>query len=272
MMLGSSYRALWTTPVEVEELDLATEAGGLSIVRRVGGQQTLGLALAGQNGRSYTFRGLDKDPSNILPDDLQDTFVEELVQDQMSAQHPAGALVADEISKAVGVPTVPIRLVVMRDDPALGELRSTFGGLLGTFAEYPTAEDARHPGFEGAVEILDHMALYAKLAESPDERVAGREFLRARLFDLLVSDFDRHRKQWRWAKRSGDSLWHSIPEDRDQAFARYEGVLVRAVAGYVPQLRTFGPKYDRILGLTYWPRAGPLGCPGSREDWRGRPR
>ena len=269
-MLGSSYRALWATPVEAEVLDLATEAGGLSVVRRVGGQQTLGLALAGKDGRSYTFRGLEKDPTNILPEELQDTFVEELVQDQMAAQHPAGALVVDEISKAVGVPTVPIRLVVLPDDPALGEERATFAGLLGTFAEYPTAADARHPGFEGAVEIVDHMTLYARLAESPDERVAVREFLRARLLDLLVSDFDRHRKQWRWAKRSGDTLWHPIPEDRDQAFARYEGLLVRAVAGYVPQIRSFGPKYDRILGLTYNGREQDrwLLPELSREAWR----
>jgi hypothetical protein len=270
LMLGSSYRALWTTPVEAEVLDFDREAGGLSVVRRVGGQQTLGLALAGRDGRSYTFRGIDKDPSNILPEELQDTFVEDLVRDQMAAQHPAGALVADEISRAVGVPTVPIRLVVMPDDERLGDQRKVFAGLLGTFSEYPTATDERHPGFEGAVEIADHMTLFAKLAESPDERAAVREFLRARLFDLLISDFDRHRKQWRWAKRPGDSLWHPIPEDRDQAFARYEGWLVRAVAGYVPQLRTFGPKYDQIKGLTYNGREQDrwLLAELSRDTWR----
>jgi hypothetical protein len=63
----------------------------------------------------------------------------QLVRDQMSAQHPAGALVTDEIARAAGVPTVPIRLVVLPDDPALGEHRETFAGLVGTFAEYPTA-------------------------------------------------------------------------------------------------------------------------------------
>ncbi len=251
MMLGADYRKLWTTPIEVEVLDLGREGGGITAERRVGGQQTKGLAFKDRNGRSYTFRGLDKDPTNILPEELQDTFVEQLVRDQMSAQHPGGALVVDELSTAVGVPTVPIRLVVLPDDPALGEFRKEFAGVVGTFSEYPTPEDARHPGFEGAVEIVDHMTLFAKLAESPDERAAVREFLRARLFDIFISDFDRHRKQWRWAKRPGDKLWHPIPEDRDQAFARYEGTLVRAVAGYVPQLRTFGPDYGQMKGLTY---------------------
>jgi len=250
-MLGSSYRDLWTTPIAADVLDLAKEAGGLTPVRRVGGQQTKGLALVGKDGRSYTFRGVEKDPSNILPDELHDTFVEGLLRDQMAAQHPAGALIADELARAAGVPSIPARMVVMPDDPALGEFRADFKGLPGTFSEYPTAASAEHPGFEGATEIIDHLTLYAKLAESPDDRVAVREFLRVRLFDVFVSDFDRHRKQWRWMRRPGDTLWHPLPEDRDQAFARYEGLIVRAAAGFVPQIRTFGDTYDKILGLTY---------------------
>ena len=250
-MLGSSYRDLWTTPIDAEVLDLATEAGGLTPVRRVGGQQTKGLALVGKDGRSYTFRGVDKDPSNILPEELHDTFVEGLLRDQMAAQHPAGALIADELARAAGVASIPARIVVMPDDPALGEFRADFKGLPGTFSEYPTAATAEQPGFEGAAEIIDHMTLYAKLAGSPEDRVAIREYLRARLFDVFVSDFDRHRKQWRWLRRPGDPLWHPLPEDRDQAFARYEGLIVRAAAGFVPQIRTFGDKYDKILGLTY---------------------
>jgi hypothetical protein len=250
-MLGASYRDLWTTPIEAEVLDLASEAGGLTPVRRVGGQQTKGLALRGKDGRSYTFRGVDKDPSNILPEELHDTFVEGLLRDQMAAQHPAGALVADELARAAGVATVPIRIVVMPDDPVLGEFREAFKGLPGTFSEYPTAATAEHDGFMGATEIVDHLTLYARLVESPENRVAVREFLRARLFDLYVSDFDRHRKQWRWLRRAGETAWHPVPEDRDQAFARYEGVVVRAAAGFVPQIRTFGTKYDNIRGLTY---------------------
>ena len=265
------YRALWTTPIEVEVLDLAREAGGLSPVRRVGGQQTHGLALAGQDGRSYTFRGLDKDPSNILPEELQDTFVEELVQDQMAAQHPAGALVADELARAAGVPTVPIRLVVLPDDPALGEERKDFAGLVGTFSEYPTAADARHPGFEGAVEIVDHMTLYAKLAQDPGERVAVREFLRARLFDVFVSDFDRHRKQWRWAKRRRGRPLAPDPRGPRPGLRALRGP-ARA-RGRRRTCRSCGPsapKYDRILGLTYNGREQDrwLLPELSREAWR----
>jgi hypothetical protein len=62
-LLGADYRKLWSTPITVPVLNLETFAGGLRPVRRVGGQQTLGLAMKGADGRDYTFRGLDKDPT-----------------------------------------------------------------------------------------------------------------------------------------------------------------------------------------------------------------
>jgi hypothetical protein len=39
---GDAYRDVWTTPIEVEVLDLRKEGGGLEIVRQVGGMQTPG--------------------------------------------------------------------------------------------------------------------------------------------------------------------------------------------------------------------------------------
>ena len=55
-LLGSGYRDLWTEPFEVEILDLRAFGDGLTPVMRVGGMQTLGLAMRGGDGRDYTFR------------------------------------------------------------------------------------------------------------------------------------------------------------------------------------------------------------------------
>lgn len=38
---------------------------------RVGGMQTLGLAMKGQDGRNYMFRGVDKDLTHIVPEEFQ---------------------------------------------------------------------------------------------------------------------------------------------------------------------------------------------------------
>ncbi len=64
--LGSGYRDLWTTPVRLPLLDLQTEFGGLKPVRQVGQNQSVGLAMAGGDGRSYTFRSLHKEADRML--------------------------------------------------------------------------------------------------------------------------------------------------------------------------------------------------------------
>src|SRR5437867_8979484 len=51
--LGNHYRDLWTTPLEVEILDLDTFAGGLKPTKRGGGKQTKSLRFHGADGRDY---------------------------------------------------------------------------------------------------------------------------------------------------------------------------------------------------------------------------
>lgn len=104
---------------------------------RVGGLQTSALALAGADGRSYTFRPLIKDASKLIPAEFIGTPLHDLVQDQMSAQHSAGALVVPVLARALGVLESELSLVVMPDDRLLGEFREDYRGLLGTIAVYP---------------------------------------------------------------------------------------------------------------------------------------
>jgi hypothetical protein len=248
--LGGGYRDLWEAKIELPVLDLATEAGGLTPAGRYGGLQTAVLSFKGKDGRSYTFRGTDKDPSAVLDPMLQGTVVEKFVQDQMAAQHPAGPVAAAVLTRAAGVLTYGGRLVVMPDDPALGEYREEFAGMVGLFFEYPQPKSEENPGFEGATEILNHKKLYERLAAGNEVEVDAEAFLRARLMDLLLGDFDRHRKQWRWAKIPGHAKLQPIPEDRDQAFVRYSGAGPGLGRIYIPILQKYGPRYPVIKGLT----------------------
>jgi len=255
-LLGSDYRRLWTMPVEIPELDLRTFAGGLRPVRRVGGQQTLGLAMKGANGRDYTFRGLDKDPTEILPPELHGTFVDKLLQDQIASSFPGAAVAVPPLLEAAGVLHADPMLVVMPGDSLLGEFKALFAGLLGTFEVYPRAAGDGNPGFAGATEIVDGAEMWKRMDESPATRPDSRAFLTARLVDILVGDWDRHRGQWRWAKLPADEQWQPIPEDRDQAFVRFEGLIAAAGRQHFPQFVSFGKDYPGIEGLTWNARDG----------------
>lgn len=248
-LFGGGYRDLWKAQVELPVLDLSKAGGGLTPTGRFGGLQSAVLGLQGPDGKRYTFRGTDKDPSAVLHPILRDSPVRDLVQDQMAAQHPGGPLVASALSNAAGILTIEERMVVMPDDPALGEFREEFAGMVGSFYEYPTPKAEGRQGFHGATEIIAHDALYERISADPSDQVDSEAYLRARLFDLLLGDFDRHRKQWRWAKLPGNPRWQPIPEDRDQAFVRYDGVGQRLGSLYVPILQCYGDSYPSMRGL-----------------------
>jgi hypothetical protein len=252
-LLGRDYRELWTMPISVEVLDMQKEAGGLTASMRVGGHQTKGLALKGKDGRNYTFRGLQKDNSEAfdLPEDLRGTIVEKLLDDQAAAQHPGSEVAARGLLDATGIPSPAWRMVILPDDAALGEFRKDFAGEVGYFGEYPSAVSATNPGFRGITEIIDHLEMYKRLEAGTGERADTRALLRARLVDIVMGDWDRHRKQWRWAKVPGNPLWTPLPEDRDQAFSRYEGLLLSAGRDRDGRFQNFGPKYSKIGWLTW---------------------
>ena len=250
LLFGRHYRDLWTTPIRVEVLDLDRFAGGLHPTRRGGGKQTRSLRFEGADGRQYQFRSLDKDPSPLLPESLRHTLAQRIFQDQISAGHPAGPLVVSPLLEAAGVLHSDPRLMLLPDSPALGEFRAEFGGMLGMLEERPTDDG---PGFAGATKIIGTGELFERLEKHQDERVDARAYLGARLVDLLLGDWDRHQDQWRWARLGeADTLpWMPIPRDRDQAFARFDGLLLSLARLSAPQLVEFSATYPSMVGLTW---------------------
>jgi hypothetical protein len=250
---GAHYRNLWTQPIRVAVLDLATFAGGLTPTERGGGKQTKSLRLAGRDGREYTFRSIDKDPSAVLPADLRETFADRLFQDQMSSAHPTGALAVAPILRAAGILHAEPILVMMPDDAALGAFRGEFGGLLGLLEERPRDANAEGVSFAGAKDIASTEKMLDALDDRPLVRVDARQFLVARLIDVFLGDWDRHRDQWRWAliEDTRGERWVPIPRDRDQAFVRFDGFLLGVVRKRVPQLVDFGARYPTVVGATW---------------------
>ncbi|NKB87242.1 MAG: hypothetical protein GKS06_03355 [Acidobacteria bacterium] len=248
-LFGQGYRELWGMSIDVRVLDLDAEGGGLEPVMAVGGLQTRGLAMRGADGKSYTFRGVHKDLIQILPEELRDTPIAEVAQDLLTASVPASGLAANPLAVAAGVLQPIPKLVVMPDSPILGEFREEFAGVLGTFEEYPSA--ATGGGTFGALEIVDGDEIFPWITESPDNAVDSREFLRARLVDMLMGDWDRHVGQWRFARIADRPGLVSISEDRDQAFAQYEGWTLRMARDREPKFGDFGPEYSGFEGLNW---------------------
>ncbi len=250
LFFGSRYRDLWTDSIRVPLLTPSCVQGGLTAVREGGGQQTRSLRLEDSLGRRYAFRSLDKDPSRILPEELRGTIADRILQDQISAALPAGPLIAAHLAETVGILHLAPRLYQMADDPGLGPFRETFAGMVGFLERGPAEADSLA---DARPSPRDAQQLYRRLAEHADETLDLGAALTARLFDLYIGDWDRHQDQWRWVARttSAGRRWFPIPRDRDQAFARYDGLLLTIARATQPKFLVFGPEYGGITGATW---------------------
>ena len=249
LLLGSHYRNLWTTPLQVEVLDLATYAGGLVATKKGGGMQTKSLRFEAPDGRRFRVRSVDKDPTPTLPPDLRGTFAEWVVQDQISAAHPAGPMIVDGLAEAAGIRHVEHRFVIIPDDPRLGEFRKDFAGMLGILEPEIRIEAPVTAGFEDVEKIVEETEI-EKLADAgPENRVDARALLKARLFDMFIGDWDRHIGQWDWARVKGGDKWQPIPMDRDQALSKFDGVVLGIARRSQPRFVNFEKGYPSIVGL-----------------------
>ena len=258
---GGLWRDLWTTPIDVDVLDLNGFAGGLTPLKRGGGFQTKSLRFQAKDGRQFKFRSLDKDPAQVLPPDLRETFVADIVQDFIATSNPVSALVAVPIINAAGVLNTEPILIVLPDDDRLGEFRAEFGGLLGTLEENPIDDSAGDEGFAGSDKVILTLKLFARLEKDNDERVDADSYLTARLVDIYLGDWDRHVDQWKWGRfeEENKKVWRPIPRDRDQAYCRYNGIIPDIIESYIPQIEGANEHYPSIKYLTW---------SGRHTDWR----
>ena len=253
LLWGDHYRAAWTSTVTLPLLDIAGYAGGLTPERTGGGSQTSSLILRGADGRRYMFRLIDKDPTRGLPEELRDEPIVDFLQDQVSSLHPFGPVVVDLLEDAAGVlhPT-PIPFL-MPDDPALGPFRDAFAGRAGMLVERLGEEVEGGPRFEDLVDVIDGDAIFDRLSGG-GSRIDDTAFLTARLLDLVIGDWNRHRGQWSWGRQRDGTTWLPIALDRDHAFSRRDGIVPSAARFLVRGFVGFRETYPDIDALHFGAR------------------
>jgi hypothetical protein len=251
--LGDGHRDLWATPVQARVLDLDEFAGGLAVLREGGGLQTRSLRFQGEDGQVWNFRSVDKDASRSLDPELRNTIAASVMQDRISAVLPLGAMVVAPLLEAADVLHPDPTLVVMPDDARLGEFREDFAGLLGWIEVRPDEGPDGSPGFAGSSRVIGSDRLFERIEDDASERVDAESYLRARLMDVFVGDWDRHPDQWRWAG-FGDAremVFEPVPRDRDWALSRLDGVVGSVSWAFWPHYVGFQHEYPNAFRATW---------------------
>lgn len=272
-LMGENYREIWNTEVELPVFDIEKEKGGLKILKRGGGQQTRSIRMKAADGKQYVLRSVNKYVEKALDKELWNTIAEDAVQDGISASNPYAALTIPKMANAIGIYHTNPKYVWVPDDPALGIYRRDMANDIYLFEERPAGKAKDMPNFGNSKELVNTAEVIEKTLGSHDHLVDQKAVLKARLFDFLINDWDRHDDQWRWAtfKKDGKKIYRPIPRDRDQTYFVNQGVLMWVVKQdfILPKFQGFDYEIKNIKGLgfnaRYFDRAF-LSEPGL-EDW-----
>ncbi len=228
---GKNHRVEWTTPVYVPILKLDTAFGGLIPYKAGGGNESKSLKLRTKSGKEYALRSINKSREEVIPDNLKGTFMEDIVNDGVSMSHPYGAFAIGHMMDAAGIYHSRPRLVYLPKQKALDTFNARFGNDLYLLEEKPEGDwrEADHLGnFRSFSSTED---LLVKLQQSNTHRVDQHAYIKARLFDMLIGDWDRHEGNWEWGEKKveGGVLYQPVPRDRDQSFFYHDGVVINPV-------------------------------------------
>lgn len=247
---GKRYRIYFGQKILAPTVQLDTLFGGLKPVRKGGGHQSKSLRLEDKDGKEYVMRALRKNAVQYLQavafkdqyveGQFTKTYTADLLKDIFTGSHPYAPFTIDKLAEAVDVyHTKPILFYVPKQT-TLGDFNIDFGDEL-YMIEARTADghgDKKYFGFSN--EIISTDDLRKNLDKDEKYVLDEASYIRARLFDMLIGDWDRHQDQWRWAefKENDKVVYRPVPRDRDQAFSVFsDGFLMNVITNSIPALK-----------------------------------
>ena len=225
---GRHYRKEWGMAVTVPILRIDSIYGGLKPVEKGGGRQTRNLRLEDSKGKQYVLRSIDKTYKRALPEEFSGTFIEDIANDQVSVAHPFAPFTVPLMAEAAGVFHTNPKLFFLPDDKKLGEFNEEFKNQLYLLEERPDSDQHDAPYFGNAEDVIGTEKMMENVMAENKYSVDQSTLVRARLFDMFLSDWGRHEDQWRWGvfKKGEAVIYKAIPRDRDQTYTRFDGLLV----------------------------------------------
>ena len=260
---GEHYRDAYGTEVTAPIANLTTLYGGLKPIKRGGGNQSVSLRLKDTNGKQWVMRALKKNAVQFLQinayqqkyikEGLKGTFLESFIEDVYTTTHPYASFILPTLSEAINVYHTKPKLFYVPKQNGLGVYNEDYGDALYMIEEHVGETQNTQKHFGNSDDIISSLDLFEKLHKSPKHQVDEKAFVRARLFDMILGDWDRHQDQWRWSKFEGDNehLYKPIPRDRDQVFANYDGALLKVVTRLLPSLRKMQTYKHEIRDLKW---------------------
>ncbi|WP_026977025.1 metallophosphoesterase [Flavobacterium tegetincola] len=245
---GNHYRDVYSQNIKAPTVLLDTLFGGLKPLKAGGGHQSKSLRLEDSTGKEFVMRGLKKSATRFIQalafkdqsieNEFNNTYTEDFLLDFYTSSHPYTPFAVGNLAEAVGVSHANPILFYVPKQKTLMDFNAEYGDELYMIEERPMEEFKGYESFGSPENIVSTDDVLANLIKDEKYEIDEASYIRARLFDMLIGDWDRHSDQWRWGefRKNEKVIYKPIPRDRDQAFPKYGGVALTIVLT-APELR-----------------------------------
>jgi predicted MPP superfamily phosphohydrolase len=267
---GDRYRDYYTTPVTAQVVKLDTLYGGMKIIKQGGGQQSSSLRMVDPQNRQYNMRSLRKNSIQALAaqipgitfeaDSYKNTVPDDLLSDFFTTSSQYMQLPIYPLAIAAGVNHSRPRLFYVPKQEFLGSFNQNYGNQLYFIEERPSEEQKNFEGYnqadpkkQGKVGDFESTTDMLELIHKDEKYSVDQEtYVRTRLFNMLLGDWDRHQDQFRWIEytiNDDDIRFIPVPRDRDNAFPKFGGVALPILQWFLPITRSwvsYGPEINSV--------------------------
>jgi hypothetical protein len=177
------------------------------------------------------------------------------LQDYWTTANPYGSLTIGGMADAIEVLHPNPKIYFIPKQNALEGYNDQFGDKIYFIEERLSDGLGNIESLGGSDKLISSLDLYEELRDDREDiKIDEALYIRTRLFDNLIGDWDRHDDQWKWAEienKDGTKLYKPIPRDRDQVYSDFDGVVLGALTAFAPPLR-FMQRYDEDYESFKW--------------------
>ena len=234
---GKHYRDVYGRKVEVPVLFIDTLPGNPQAISEGGGHQSRSLRIKDDNDHEYTLREIKKSATRFVQskikehyvkDYMKNTVVDRIVQDFYTTAQPYAQYALGDLMDDIDIYHSNLKLYYLPKQKNLNIFNEDYGDKLYMLEEHAGDENKDMKIFGKPNDILSAADMLLEMRKK-GVQVDEPTFIRVRLFDMLIGDWDRHEDQWRFAEfiqPDSSKVYKAIPRDRDQAFPKYDGIAI----------------------------------------------
>ncbi|MDZ4748859.1 MAG: metallophosphoesterase [Saprospiraceae bacterium] len=256
------YKSLYYDKHPFSVANLDTLYGGLKPIKLGGGNQSISLRLEDAEGKQYVMRRLRKSAiqfiqakafeEEYIKDRLENTIAESFLMNFYTSSFPFAALVIGNLSHIVGVYHANPKIYYVPKQKVLERYNNMLGDDVYLIEEHISREFMDLESFGASDDIVSTVEVLDNILKDEKYTINHQQYIKTRLFDMWVGDWDRHEDQYRWATythRDGSVSYSPIPRDRDQAFPKFDGFFTSSAVQLVPSLQVMQSFEDNIKNI-----------------------